>query len=69
MSSLAQLWVQGEYWEAEAMQTRQRKADQERKRQKRAATHYAYRVANQQRMAACQESSWVNQDVEGLAGF
>ena len=29
----------------------------------------AYRVANQHRMPGCQGSSWVDQNVEGLAGF
>jgi len=34
------------------MQTQQHKANQEWKRQKQAATHDAYRITNQQRMAA-----------------
>ena len=40
-----------------------RKADQEQKCQKRAATRGAYRVTNQQSLA------WVDQNVEGPAGF
>ena len=58
MSSLAQLWVQDGYWEAEAMQMQQHKADQEWKRQKRAATHDGYRITNQQRMAARRDLEW-----------
>ena len=68
MSSLAQLQVQNGYWEAEATQTWWRKADWEQKRQKQAATHDTYRVTNQQRMAAM-ESSWVDWNVKGPAGF
>ena len=35
------------------------RADQEQKRQKRAATHDAYRVANQQRIAARRALGWI----------
>ena len=41
------------------MNTRLRKADQEQKRQKRAATRDAYRVANQRRMAARRALEWI----------
>ena len=37
----------------------QREADRKRKRQKRAATHGVYRVANQQRMAARRALDWI----------
>jgi len=38
---------------------RQCKTDRERECQKRAATHVAYRVANQQRMAARRAFEWI----------
>jgi len=37
--------------------------------QEQAATRDAYGVTNQQRMAAYQESSWANWNIEGPAGF
>jgi len=49
------------------MKMQQCEADWQWKRQKRATTRDAYGVTNQQRMA--QESSWVDQNVEGPAGF
>jgi len=55
MSSLPQLRIRDGYREAEA--------DREWKCQKQAATRGAYRVANQQSFA------WVDQNVEGPAGF
>ena len=53
----------------EKQRQRRCKADQEQKCQKQATTRDVYRVANQQRMAACQESSWVDWNIEGPAGF
>ena len=46
------------------MQTRQREADRERKRQKWAVTRGAYRVANLREWLP----GWVKQNVEGQAG-
>jgi len=59
MSSLAQLRVQDGYREAETMLTQQREADRERKHQTRAATHGAYRVTNQETMAARRALEWI----------
>ena len=59
MSSLAKSRVWDGYWEAEAAETWRREADQERKCQKRVATHDAYRVANHQRMAARRTLEWI----------
>ena len=44
-------------------------ADQEQKHQKRAAIGDTYRAANLLRMAAMQESSWVDRNFEGPPGF
>ena len=44
-------------------------ADQEQKHQKRAAIGDTYRAANLLRMAAMQESSWVDWNFEGPPGF
>ena len=59
MSSLAQLQVRDGYREAEAMWTWRRETDREWKHQKQAATCDAYRVANQQRMAARRALEWI----------
>jgi len=59
MSSLAQLWVQDRYQEAEATQTWPCEADREWKCQKRAATCDAYRAANWLRMAARRALKWI----------
>jgi len=60
VSSLAQLRVWDWYWEAEATYTWRRKADRERRWQKRAATCDAYRVAiNQRGMAARRALGWI----------
>jgi len=58
-SLAAQLRIWNEYREAEATYTRRREADWERKRQKRAAIHGAYRLANQQTMAARRALEWI----------
>jgi len=59
ISSLAQLQVRDGYREADAMCTWRRETDHEWKHQKQAATCDAYRVTNQQRMAARRALEWI----------
>jgi len=68
VSSVAQLQVWDRYWEAEATQTQQCKANWKRKCQKRAATHGAFTVTNRQTVAARRAFEWLR-TFEGLAGF